>query len=441
MAISPFRLLAAVSLAASVMCTAPALAARSVPLTAAQPEVIRIVAVVNGHPITNEDVDNRARLFAVASALPVSPDTLERLKPQITRQLIDERLRMQEIEKEHIVVPTQALVDDIKQLEARNGLPPGGLRAKLQADGMSFTTLIDQLRTQVGWTQVLRRKLGDRGVVTDADIAEQRRLLAQQVGQPEYHVAEIFIPAEGSNGNAVATRFSDTVIKELRAGAPFAVVAAQFSQSQSALQGGDLGWVQPNQLDPPVARVVAEMPAGAVSNPIPVLGGDDIVTLIAKRTVGNQVATVLSMRQVFLPFAGPLNPNTPTAAQVQLLQKAKDIAATTRSCGQMEQIAQEVKSPRPADPGEVQLDDVNPPSFRDMLAKMPLETASKPLVSPDGIAVMMVCSREERNLAQMSAKDIKQQIFIQRVELLSRQLLQDLRNQARIEIRSNAGAA
>ncbi|MBV8458856.1 MAG: peptidylprolyl isomerase, partial [Acetobacteraceae bacterium] len=171
------------------------------------------------------------------------------------------------------------------------------------------------------------------------------------------------------------------------------------------------------------------------------LGGDDIVTLIAKRTVGNQMGTVLSMRQVFLPFAAPLNPNAPTPAQLQSLQKAKDIAATTKSCGQMEQAAQELKSPRPADPGEVQLDEVNPPSFRDMLAKMPLETASKPLVSPDGIAVMMVCSREEKNLAQMSTKDIKEQIFVQRVELLSRQLLQDLRNQARIEIRSNAGAA
>ena len=441
MTISPFRFLAAAGLAASVVWAAPALAARSVPLPVTQPEVIRIVAVVNGHPITNEDVDNRARLFAVASGLPVSPDTLERLKPQITRQLIDERLRMQEIEKEHIVVPTQALVDAIKELESRNGLPPGGLRAKLQADGVSFTTLVDQLRTQIGWTQVLRRKLGERGVVTDAEVAEQQRLLAQQVGHPEYHVAEIFIPAEGSNGNAVATRFSDTVIKELRAGAPFAVVAAQFSQNQSALQGGDLGWVQPNQLDPQVARVVAEMPPGAISNPIPVLGGDDVVTLIANRTVGNQMATVLSIRQVFLPFATPLNPNSPTAAQLQLLQKSREIEANTRSCAQMEQVAREVKSPRPVDPGEVQLDQANPASFREMLAKMPLETASKPLVSPDGIGVMMVCSREEKNVAQMSAKDIKQQIFIQRVELLSRQLLQDLRNQARIEIRSNAGAA
>ena len=49
---------------------------------------------------------------------------------------------------------------------------------------------------------------------------------------------------------ADAQRFAETVITELRKGAPFPVVAAQFSQTQTALQGGDLGWVQPNQLDP-----------------------------------------------------------------------------------------------------------------------------------------------------------------------------------------------
>ena len=50
--------------------------------------------------------------------------------------------------------------------------------------------------------------------------------------------------------NADAQRFADTVITQLRSGAPFPVVAAQFSQSQTALQGGDLGWVRANQLDP-----------------------------------------------------------------------------------------------------------------------------------------------------------------------------------------------
>jgi peptidyl-prolyl cis-trans isomerase SurA len=419
-----------------------AAAAAPAPHPARQPVVqaIRIVAVVNGEPITNSDVDNRARLFALATGLPVSPDSLDRLKPQIVRQLVDERLRMQEVKRLKIVVPDKEIAAAVAEIEQHNGMKPGGLRAKLQSDGVSFVTLVDQIRTQLGWGQVLHRRAGGSLAVTDADVAERQRLEAQQIGKPEYRVGEIFIPVEEQAGAADAERFAETVIAELRKGAPFPVVAAQFSQSQTALQGGDLGWVEANQLDPAVSQVITAMPPGAVSNPLRVLGGLEIVTLAAKRQIGQDPATILAMRQVFLPFPSPLDPQAPTPGQIAVLQKAKNISASAHSCDQMEQIAKEVGSPRPADPGEIRLANVNPPPFRDMLAKIPLQTASKPVVSTDGIAVMMVCSRDEKNMAQLSPKEIREQILGQRVDLLSRQLQQDLRSQARIEMRGTGTA-
>src|SRR5439155_21957179 len=121
---------------------------------------------------------------------------------------------------------------------------------------------------------------------SDAEIAEQQRLLAAQTGKPEYQISEIFVPIDDPARADEAQRFADTVITQLRAGAPFPVVAAQFSQSQTALQGGDLGWVQTNQLDPEVASVVREMPPGAISNPVRVPGGISIVQLSGKRELG-----------------------------------------------------------------------------------------------------------------------------------------------------------
>jgi peptidyl-prolyl cis-trans isomerase SurA len=394
---------------------------------------VHLVAVVNGSPITNIDVDNRARLFALSAGLPPNPSLLDRLKPQIVRQLIDERLRLQAVEKAHIVVPDKAIADAIGEIEKRNGMPPGALRQRLESSGVSFTTLVDQIRTQLGWTQLLRQTLGARATVSPAEVAARQRLMAQQTGQPEYHVAEIFIPIESAAGRADAQSFANTVISDLRAGAPFPVAAAQFSQSQTALAGGDLGWVQANQLDPAVAKIVTEMPPGAISNPIPVPGGLDIVTLEGKRTVGQDVHTVLSARQVFLPFTAPLNPTAPTPQQLQTLQQARQISATVKTCPQMEQVAVRDHSPRPADLGQIDLDHVQPPSFRAMLAGLQPGQTTKPVVAPDGIAVLIVCSKERKNLAQLTPAEIRTEILSQRVDLLSRQLQQDLRSQAQIE--------
>ncbi len=398
-------------------------------------QAMHIVAVVNGDVITNADVDNRTRLFALSTGMPMTQDVLDRLKQQITRQLIDETRRFQEVQRRKIVIPDKAIADSIHDIEARNNLPAGALRQKLNTSGVGQRTLVDQLRTQLGWTQVLREQLGDQAKITDAEVAERQRVLAQQVGKPEYRVGEIFIPVEDPAAAADAQRFAETVISELRAGAPFPVVAAQFSQNQTALQGGALGWVQPNQLDPEVVRLVAEMPAGAISNPVRVPGGFSIVTLQGKREIGRELGTALSLRQVFLPFTSPLDPQAPTEQQKQALERARGISASVHSCEQMEQAAKANNSPRPADPGEVRLDTVTPLAFRQTLASLPFDHATQPLVTADGIAVMIVCSREEKNLAQESPQEVQAQLLNERVELLSRQLLANLRRHATIDLR------
>jgi peptidyl-prolyl cis-trans isomerase SurA len=427
----------AVPALAQVPGRAPRALAATKPLpSAADADVI--VAVVNGDIVTNRDVNARERLFALSSGLPVTPEVLGRLGPQVTRQLVDEKLRMQEIHRRKVVVRDKEVAEAIAEIEKRNNLPPGTLGHRLEAEGVTMRTLIDEVRSQIGWTRVLRDELGSKAEITDAEIAERTRLLKAQTGQPEYQVSEIFIPVDEPSHSADAQRFADTVITQLRAGAPFAVAAAQFSQSQNALQGGDMGWVGANELDPEVARIVAQMPEGAISNPIQVPGGYVIVTLRGKREIGRDIATMLSLRQAFVPFATPLNPAAPTEQQRQALAKAKQISDTTKSCQALEAANAALGNVRPADPGDVRLEEVTPPQFRALLASLPIGKASTPLVTSAGVAVVMVCTRDQKNTAEPNRQDMSEQLLSERIELASRQLLRDLRRHASIEHRAGA---
>jgi peptidyl-prolyl cis-trans isomerase SurA len=71
-----------------------------------------------------------------------------------------------------------------------------------------------------------------------------------------------------------------------------------------------------------------------------------------------------------------------------------------------------------------------------MLATLPLDRASQPLVTTEGIDVVIVCSREQKNLAQQTNKEVQAQLLNERVELLSRQMLANLRRHATIDIRT-----
>lgn len=399
-------------------------------------QMVSIVAIVDGDVISETDVENRAKLFALSTGLHMSPEVLNRLRPQVVGQLIDERLRLREVQRRHIVVQDQDIAAALQEIETRNGMPPGALRAKLGSQGVALRTLIDQIRVQLGWTRVLRQELGEKVRISDAEIDAEMTRLKAEAGQPEYHASEIFIAVDNPSHAADARRFADTVIQQLRSGAPFPVVAAQFSQNQEALQGGDLGWVHADQVDPGVAAVLAQMPIGAVSNPIPVPGGISIVTLRARREVGRDIATLMSIRQAFLPFSTPLDPANPNEQQKQQLERAHEIGRTARSCDAIEAANKAAGNVHPSDPGEVRLDQVTSPQFRAVLSGLPVGRASQPLVSNEGIAVIMVCSRDTRNVAELTRDEVRSRMLGERIDLASRQLIRDLQRRASIERRT-----
>ena len=400
------------------------------------PDASHIAAVVNGDLITDGDIDARRRLFAISVGLPTSAEVLGRLTVQVKQQLIDERLRLQEMLRRHIIIQDTDIAATIGAIERRNGMPPGFLQKRLAADGLTMRSMIDQYRVQIGWTRVLRSLLGPTAEPTPAEIDEREALLKGQIGQAEYEVGEVFIPISEPAQAADAQRFADLVIQQLRGGAPFAVVAAQFSQSQTALQGGDMGWVQANQLDEEVLGVVKVMPNGAISNPVRVAGGISIVTVRGKREIGNDVTLMAHIKQVFVPFDAPLNPQAPTETQRRAVDGLRAIASSARGCDAVDAATKAIPGVKSTESKDVRIDRISNPNLRQLAATLAIDKPSDPLVAQDGVALIVVCARDTRNAGVPAKKELAEQLFSERMELLSRQLMRGLQRRAVIDLRA-----
>jgi peptidyl-prolyl cis-trans isomerase SurA len=419
------------ALAASVCCTGAALAQTASP-TYATPDTASIAAVVNGQVITTQDVYSRARLLAVSTGMNPTPDALNRLAPQVTKQLIDQTLQMQEIAKRNITVSDTDVVGAISHIEQGNNMPAGGLRPRLEAAGIPFGTLLAQVRTQLGWQSVLHQVLGPGLQPTPGDMAAEKTALKAELGSTQYRLAEIFVPVTDPSDDQTAKNFANTVIGQLRSGAPFPIIAAQFSQAPTALQGGNLGYVQLSQLDQAVAATVTEMPVGAISNPIRVPGGYEIVQLEDKHSIGSQMQTMLSIRQVFVPYPTPITNGQVGPAQAAVITQLVSKTHQAHSCDDMTALDASYGNVRPADPGPVNLATVTPPTFQQILANLTPGQTSVPLVAQDGVSVVMLCSRQQQAATLPSDDDIANIIIERRVELESQQLLDDLRHRSMI---------
>jgi peptidyl-prolyl cis-trans isomerase SurA len=394
-----------------------------------------IVAVVNGDVITTFDVEARRRLFAATAGLPMTPEVLDRITPQVRRLLVDERLRLQEVQRRRILVTDGEIAAAVGRIEQQNNMSPGGLRASLARQGIDIRALYGQLRATIGWSKLVRAELGAQAEVDPELVRERLRALEAATGQPEFLVAEIFIAVDDPRQEPEAERTAADLIEQLRRGAPFAAVAAQFSQAQSAEQGGDLGWIRLGQLEPEVEAVVTQMPPGAVSTPIRTAGGFSIVTLRARREVGRDMATLLTLRQVVFPFDAPLDPQRPTPQQIRQVETAGRVSDSARGCDALAQAARAAGGAQVGEPVEIRLE-TQTPQLRQILGGLAAGRATQPLIAPDGVALMMVCARRTENLAAPNPEAITETILRERVDLLSRQMMRDLRRRAEIDFRA-----
>lgn len=438
-------LLLGIGLAAAALSLQPGLAHGQI---GPAPDGFAIAAVVNDDLISHYDIQARMQLALAVSNIEDTEETRRRLRPQVLRQLIDERLQMQEAKRLNITVSDQEVREAVAVLERQNNLPPGALEGRLQQDGVPFSTLISQVRANLAWGKIIRRQIRPQVEIGEEEIDEYLDMLRARGGGAEYELSEIFIPIDSTAEEAAVAQTAQRVVQQARSGVPFASLAQQFSQAASATQGGDLGRVQEGQLDRRVDAALREMRVGEVSDPIRVENGYYILQLRDRRqrTVAAAPAArsgndSVALRRIFLPLAQNAGPDE-TRRQGE---RARTVSEAARGCDDMEQLAPQVGATGAVDVGRLRVADL-PDALRRVVEQLPVGKASPPIRLPDGVMVLMVCDRSEGPAQAQtppaadpnlpSREEIARNLGMQRIDMLSRRYMRDLRRAAFIDVRA-----
>ncbi|WP_432706489.1 peptidylprolyl isomerase [Azotobacter salinestris] len=100
----------------------------------------------------------------------------------------------------------------------------------------------------------------------------------------EVHVRHILIKPSEIRSEAEARRLVERIHERILAGEDFAELAKSFSEDPgSALNGGDLNWIDPNVLVPEFREVMADTPAGQLSQPFKSPFGWHVLEVLGRR--------------------------------------------------------------------------------------------------------------------------------------------------------------
>lgn len=394
---------------------------------------MRIAAVVNEEAISFLDLETRMVLVIASSRIKDGPQTRRRMAPEILRTLIEERLMQQEALRLELKVTSEEVQARIVSIEQRNGMPPGGLGAFLRQINVPISTLTTRTEAEIAWNKVVRRVLLPKVRIGDDEIDEVIEQIKSNAGKPQYHLAELFLPVLKPSDDAQVRQTAVGLLEQIQKGAPFPQMVRNFSRAPSAATGGDLGWLQTSQIDPEKLRVVRAMKPGQVSLPIRTLGGYYLVLLRNTRTSAGLGRGDAKLK--LTQFHISLGKNPTNTERAQKSAQLQDLTNAITTCTQLESVSQKYGSPLSGSLGTVKLS-VLPANMRAVLGNLAPGKASPPIATGGGLAVMMICEREDQGLdMEVVRKNVRSRLIGQRMDVAARSYLRDLMREAFVDVR------
>jgi len=384
-----------------------------------------VAATVNDSAITNVDVADRAALLFLSSGLPRTPQNITRVKERALRTLIDEKLEVQEAQHDELDVEKADVDRALAMVAKQNNLAPEQLDGFFSAKGVPKQTLIDQIKAALLWSKVIQRVLRPQVAVGDDEVAAALERIKANEGKTEYLLSEIYLSLDNPADEDKIRQLAEDIVKRLGEGASFTALAQQFSQGSTAVQGGDLGWIQPGQLQGELDRAARDLKPNQISLPIRMADGFHIIGKREERviTAQDESHAEFFMKQAALPLHG------------RSLEQARDeveaFKKTINSCTALATHADEFPSWKVSNLGSKHLAEL-PPWLATLAKTQPLGKPGAAMQQKDYALLLYVCERNDSN----SSHDlIQNQIGNEKLDLQARRLLRDLRRAAAIEIK------
>lgn len=398
---------------------------------AAQQNVMRIAAVVNDDIISVLDLEQRLRLVALSSNLRLDQQTRQRLMPQVLRGLIDERLQVQEAENNGVTISDREVDDEVRNLAERNNIPPVQFPAFLASRGIELETLRVQIRSQLAWARYAGRRLARQVEVGEDEIDEELERLREVSDEPQKRTYEIFLGVDNPDEANQVRQDAERLLNQIRGGANFSSVANGFSESGTAAQGGDLGWIAPGQLPEELDDALAELEPGMISPPIRTFAGYYLLYVTDVQRIGRDPSnTEVSLFQLIQRVPGHASDQDRQAVMNDLKAAVPGI----NSCEALKRYGESREGASVAAAQNVKLGDL-PEQVQQAVANLQPGQTSDPINNGNAILLITICERSDPGLTLPSRDQLKERLGTQRLELLVRRKMRDLRREAFIDIR------
>jgi len=205
------------------------------------------------------------------------------LRTQIIERLVLQEIQMQRAQKLGLKISDEALNGALKDIADQNHIPFTELPQALAKEHINYAEYREQMRHEMTQQVLRQRDVFARIYVSPRELDQYlARQSVDKSAEVSYNLSHILLslPSAASAGQLEAIeKRANEIAGRAQKGEDFGQLAVAYSQAQTALERGSIGWRKGNELPEFMADAVVKLKPGEVSNPIRTPSGYHIIKL------------------------------------------------------------------------------------------------------------------------------------------------------------------
>ena len=237
----------------------------------------RIIVKVNNEIITSYDLKQTIITTLILANQPINQKIVDQSKSTALKSLINSILKKMEVNKYNI------RLDDIEIDNQLKNLSKGDIdkfKKKFFNNNLDFALYEDKLKTELMWRKLIFSLYKEKVKINEQEIQNELSKIKDNKIE-EYRLSEISLSFNSENEKLdLINKVNDQISKF-----GFEETALKISESTSAVNKGDLGWVNINGLTKKISEIIIKMKINDISEPILIADSLVFIKLIDKRTL------------------------------------------------------------------------------------------------------------------------------------------------------------
>jgi peptidyl-prolyl cis-trans isomerase SurA len=253
----------------------------------------RIVATINSDIITLYELNDSIKRLTGLSTEDLKSKDEERfyeVRRAVLNTLINQKITEQQIAKLGIKVTEKDIGEAIEKVKRENNLAQEGLLQALRSEGITLEDYRKRIKRELEHLRLVNYEVKSKIVITEEDLRRYYQDHSEDfTGTHEVKLARLLLRIENPEDNGEMERVTglgEEILGKLKQGHGFSEMARAYSQGPAGPEGGCLGWMPFDQLDPLLKERVVKLAPGEYTDLERCPSGVQIIMLMDEKKGG-----------------------------------------------------------------------------------------------------------------------------------------------------------